>query len=182
MNAVERIHSDLADVSRLVLEAGQPSYASTIGGIQAKALLLAAASEFESDLTAIVLEFCQERFPYRSIIPEIVQKKAITRQYHTWFQWDGRNANSFFSLFGQDFKQFAAGVVNEDDELQDSVANFLKLGAERNLLVHKDFARFTLTSTADEVFERYQKARLFIGRVKKLLETFEDKQAGGGES
>lgn len=173
MNAVERIHVHLGGSAAILLNAAEPSYASTVEGLQAKALLLAAASEFETALTKAVLNFCQRRFSYNSIIPEIIDRKAISRQYHTWFNWDGRNANAFFSLFGKEFKEFASKAVSEDDALDKSIKEFLALGAERNLLVHKDFARYAVSSTADEIFARYKAAELFVERVSDLLEEFE---------
>jgi hypothetical protein len=67
---------------------------------------LAAASYFESKLSADVLNFCQEDSGGNKPVPAIISNKAITRQYYTWFDWKGNTATTFFNLFGADFKKY----------------------------------------------------------------------------
>ena len=31
------------------------------------------------------------------MIPSLVKNKAVSRQYHTWFDWNSNNANAFFN-------------------------------------------------------------------------------------
>ena len=82
------------------------------------------------------------------LVGEIVRNKAVSRQYHTWFQWNARNANSFYGLFGSDFRKFMKRKVR-DDNLGDSVRAFLELGNERNRLVHQDYGVFVLEKTTE---------------------------------
>ena len=58
----------------------------------------------------------------------LVRNKAVSRQYHTWFEWRGSNANSFFGLFGSDFRDFMKARIRRDGDLDDSVARFSSSG------------------------------------------------------
>src|SRR5690242_14235303 len=66
-------------------------------------LVLSVSSYFEHRIRETVLEFVVERTNSDDSILSLVKTKAIERQYHTFFQWDGKNANSFFSMFGEHF-------------------------------------------------------------------------------
>lgn len=68
-----------------------------------KALAIAAASEFEVDLATIIIDFVNERSGNDLQVASFVKSKAVKRQFHTYFNWEGANANQFFSLFGKEF-------------------------------------------------------------------------------
>ena len=106
------------------------------------------------------------------LIEEFVNNKAISRQYHTLFQWESGNANSFFGLFGSDFKTYMKKKVKEDDVIADSIKAFLEVGNDRNRLVHQNFGAFTLDKDAKEIFELYQKARPFVEGLSSLMSDF----------
>jgi hypothetical protein len=70
-----------------------------------KNILLSAASYFEKEITETVIEFAKSHSNNDDLVISIIKQKAVSRQYHTYFQWDGsKNANTFFGLFGDDFK------------------------------------------------------------------------------
>jgi hypothetical protein len=102
--AVDRIHSEYSDVSRLLQSTGEISLATVMDANSRKALLLAAASYFESRIAEDVLCYCQKVVGKNTLVPAFIQNKAISRQYHTWFDWDRDTASKFFSLFGANFK------------------------------------------------------------------------------
>lgn len=137
-----------------------------------KALLLAAASHFENRLTDTVKDFAKEATTDDHPIVSLIEAKAIERQYHTWFDWDKGNANRFFRLFGNGFKQYAQDQVNQEDELRDSIRAFLEIGDRRNKLVHGDFADFRMNKTSKEIYELYQSATRFVEWFPQAIREF----------
>ena len=69
-----------------------------------KGLLLASASYFENRITETLLGMVSNATNNNLTVDEFFRNKAISRQYHTYFQWESSNANSFFGLFGEGFK------------------------------------------------------------------------------
>jgi hypothetical protein len=140
--------------------------------ILGKALLLAAASSFEKLICNQVKEFVAEKTNSLSII-SLIEIKAINRQYHTWFKWDGTNANNFFALFGPEFKNINIDKVKASPKLEESIKKFIELGSERNKLVHEDFATYQLDKTLDEIYQTYCVAKYFALNIKNMLNEVE---------
>jgi hypothetical protein len=135
-----------------------------------KNILLSIASYFENEITEIMIEFAKTRSNNDELIVSLIKTKAIKRQYHTYFDWDkGTNANSFFSLFGDNFKIEMYKRVKENQTLELSVKAFLELGQERNKLVHQNFAEIVLDKTAEEIYTLYKRAILFIDTIRQEL-------------
>lgn len=170
--SVDRIYSDIDQLLSLLSSSGEISLRSSADDTYRKSLLLSIASYFESALTKAVLDFVEEQTCNRHIVVSLVKTKAISRQYHTWFEWDRNNANSFFSLFGSDFKESATRVVKEDQKLEASIKSFLELGRDRNRLVHQDYASFPLEKTSDEIYQSYQSALFFVNWVPGALRRY----------
>lgn len=132
-----------------------------------KNILLSAASYFENEITETVIEFAKVHSDNDDLVVSIVRQKAVSRQYHTYFQWDGsKNANSFFALFGEEFKNKMSSKVKYDPELDESIKAFYQIGQERNKMVHQNFAEIVLDKTAEEIYKLYQKALFFIDTIK----------------
>lgn len=137
-----------------------------------KTLVLSAASFFEDKIRKILLNFVSEQTKKHELIVAFVKSKAISRQYHTYFDWDGKNANRFFSLFGSDFKESASSDVKNNEELDLYVKSFLELGSIRNKLVHLNFASIPLDKTCEEIYSLYKKAFGFIEYIEIKLYTY----------
>jgi len=165
---VDRLYEESSSVIQ-ALGSTEPSLFVSAGDIFRKALVLAVASYFEYRVTTCVLEFVRERANGSSLIVGLVTNKAISRQYHTWFNWDGTNANQFFSLFGSEFRQMMGDRVNASDELRASIRAFLEVGSERNKLIHQDFASFSLEKTLDEIYDLYRLSLLFVNGLSTHL-------------
>jgi len=133
-----------------------------------KALLLAAASHFEHQITRSLESFVEEQSKSDQFT-EFVKNRAIERQYFSYFNWDAKNANKFFALFGDGFLSYMESRVRDDEHLERSVIAFLAIGKKRNDLVHNDYASFPLEMTADEIYELYGKAREFTDSIPDLL-------------
>jgi hypothetical protein len=118
-----------------------------------KNILLSAASYFEKEISEIVIEFAKTHSDNDELVVSIIRAKAIKRQYHTYFDWEkANNANSFFALFGDDFKNKMANRVKVEQTLDASIKAFLQLGQERNKLVHQNFAEIVIDKTAEEIY------------------------------
>lgn len=169
ITVVDRLYEEFNAITGALGQAVQPSLCITANDCFRKALLLAAASHFERVITAAVLSYVEIGTKKNPVICEFVRKKGLSRQYHTLFKWDGKNANTFFALFGDTFASYAKQRVKDDSALDDSIRAFLELGEDRNRLVHEDFGNFTLEKTAAEIFELFKRAQIFADRVAVLL-------------
>lgn len=164
---VDRLHDDF-----LLLIAhldGELSLRSTADDSFRKSLLLASASYFEFQLSQCVRQFASDSSNDSSLIAGLVNRKVIERQYHSWFDWKTNNANLFYKMFGNEFFQFMKEKHAVERWLDASVNSFMELGRARNLLVHENFAAFTLEKTASEIFSAYENAAKFVEAIPEYL-------------
>ena len=151
-------------------EKGEVSFQTSVADNFRKTLLLSVASYYETRVKDLLIEFFGEDSPELTIT--FIRNKAIERQYHTFFSWRDKNANTFFGLFGGDFRDFMKQTVKDDEQLSEAIKAFLKLGDARNELVHENFATFPLESTPEQVYELYQKASVFLDALPKKLREY----------
>ena len=173
---VDVLHEDFIALLSVLDEADEVSLRAVADDNFRKSLLLAAASYFERRMTEIVLSFVEDATNRNLLVTALVRNKAVSRQYHTWFDWETGNANRFFRLFGSDFGDFMKRRIREDDEFDAAVRAFLEVGRERNRLVHQDFGAFPLEKTTEEIHALYRRALRFVEAVPGALRAFD---AGG---
>lgn len=165
---VEKLYKDNKALSEYLTTQGEISFQSQVDDNFTKVLLLAAASNLEYQLTNILNGFVIKASYNCQPLISFVQKKAIIRQYHTYFDWRDGSANPFFSLFGEVLsKQIKTDRANKN--LDDGIKSFMEIGVLRNTMVHEDFVSFTLNKTADEVFNLYEKSLTFISYLSDTL-------------
>jgi hypothetical protein len=169
---VEKLYSEFVEIRAVLTPEVTPSLSVVVNDNFRKALLLAVASYFEYRIVEAIIAFYQARSSHPCAV-NFVRKKALDRQYHTLFEWGGRNANRFFQLFGDDYATHMKQIVAKDAAISDGVQAFLELGEDRNRLVHGNFAAFVLEKTAEDIFATYQRALQFVGLVETSLLTFE---------
>ena len=143
----------------------------------AKTLLIAAASYFEIRLTQIIIDLYLEMTHGVEELAEFVKKQAIGTRFAQLFQWGsgkgpGRNANSFYVLFGEAFSAHMKQRVQEDREFDDSVRAFLEIGNLRNQMVHGNYADFQLNKTVEEVYSLYVRAHRFVDKFPDAIRQF----------
>ncbi|MFC0471886.1 HEPN domain-containing protein [Halalkalibacter kiskunsagensis] len=126
-----------------------------------KVLLLSVASFFEKEVTDLVMNYISNKTEDNHLIVSFVNNKAISRQYHTYFDWKGKNANQFFGLFGSDFKKEIEKEIKEK-ELETAVKAFLELGGLRNNMVHQNTGIYNIEKTTKEIYELYKIALSFL--------------------
>ena len=163
------------NISERLAAIGEISLKTTFDSLFAKSLLIAVTSFFEGriqdDIKAFVMEVAQS-----PLVSGLIQSKAISRQYYTYFKWETANANAFFALFGSDFREFMQAEVKQNPELGSAVRAFLDLGRDRNNVVHVDFATNAAAKTADEVYDAYQTALQFVDALPVKYREFASRQ------
>lgn len=178
---VDKLYGEYLAIVQMMDRYGAVSFRNTLNDNFRKTLLLCAASHFEFKITSDVVSFCAEVAKGNSLIPSLVKNKAVSRQYHTWFDWNSGNANAFYAMFGDDFKVHMAALIKRDDNLTKSVSDFLEIGRERNRLVHQDYGSFFLEKTAEEIFTLYASALMFVEFIPKALRDYSIKTEGSAE-
>ena len=168
---VDRLYGDFNAVVDCLGEA-EISLRSTAQDNFRKALLLAAASYFEKRVKEQIVDLVAQFTGNFELVTEFVRNKAMERQYHTYFGWTGRNANSFYGLFGEGFKKYMTDIVQANDEYKASVVAFLELGNERNRLVHMDFGEIPRGKTAEEIYGLYKTATTFVESLSGHFATY----------
>ncbi|ORB17846.1 hypothetical protein BST37_03035 [Mycobacterium noviomagense] len=163
---VQAVFDDHAAIVAHLQNAGELSYSTTLESTFPKVMLLAAASNLEEQIKAAVIAFVRKTAGDSEEVVNFLRNKAIERQYHTFFQWDGKNANQFFSLFGENFKKRMKEIVDADPELRQSIRDFLDLGNARNSLVHGDYAAAAMDKSALDVLSQYHSACVFVRRLE----------------
>ncbi len=175
---VDSLQREYDSISKFLEESKETSLASDLNKHFKKILVLSSASYFESEIYQILIECITQKTNNDSRIVNFLKKKAISQQYHTYFSWGekneptkpGKNANSFFSLFGNEFKVIAAKEVENNVELGKSILAFLELGHLRNILVHSNFASYNLdTKTTEDIYSLYKNSLTFIEYIKLKL-------------
>lgn len=158
---VDALHRDFDDLLAVLDEAGEISLRSTADANFRKALLLAAASYFERQLTDVVVSFAEAATAPNHVVTWLIKRRVVERQYHNWFSWDASNANRFFSMFGDSFKDHMSTLINRDN-LSSSIQAFMEIGRERNRMVHQDYGSYTLEKTSEEIYQMYRSATKFV--------------------
>ena len=147
----------------------------------AKALLLAVASGFEAKLAEIVRTICRDCITGDNLRSDahplmgLVESKVISREYSKWFDWDAKNANRFFRMFGKGFSDYAQAEVMRNATLSNSIRSFVTIGRERNNLVHKDFASFEMENSALDIYKLYKDAQHFLTWIPGAIRAYLDK-------
>jgi hypothetical protein len=166
---IDQLYADNASVLAHLLEANEISMYSDLDGKLKKVLVMSAASYFEAEIRSIVEVFVSRASNANAAVIGLVKNKAIERQFHTFFSWKERNANLFFSLFGEAFSKHCREQVKSNSEMTGAIAAFMELGETRNKLAHLNFGAFPVEKTSAEIYGLYQRAMPFLTFVRKRL-------------
>lgn len=179
---VARLHAEFRALADLLSGAGEPSLLVTADDCFRKALLLSAASHFETIVTEAIVRFFEESSSNNERVIEFVRRKALTRQYHTLFDWEAKNANRFFAFFGNACRTSFEEKCKTEPRFDAAMSAFLEVGRERNRLVHQNFGAFSLEKTAEEIFELYSSAEYFVGAIQDLLRGYAVRTSTGTDA
>jgi hypothetical protein len=133
-----------------------------------KVLVLSIASYFEHQIVDAVSRLAESAKSEQ--VENLIKSKAIARQYHTYFDWESRNANRFLSLFGSKFKNDVSTEIRADRFLEEGCESFLTLGRTRNRLVHENFAEFSLDYALEDIVEQYGRALSFVAYLSERVQ------------
>lgn len=170
-SAVDRLYSDFSLMIEHI-DDSEISLRSAAEEIFQKSLYVAIGSYFEQRITTYIVEFMSEASGGNVLVREFTRIKGVSRQYHTFFEWGGRNANRFFAMFGSDFRDHMVQHVRGNPEYADAIRAFLEVGDMRNEVAH-DFGSVTLTKTVDEIYQRYRQALAFVEEIPLRFEEYE---------
>ncbi len=166
---VDRLHAENEALLKYLAERSETSFGIAFADQARKVLLLAAASYLEHCVLDIVMRCVERRTNSDVLVLSFVKTKAIGRQYHTFFNWEGNNANQFFGLFGKDFRDTMTDAVKGNEPLDGAIKAFLQIGRLRNEMVHGNFISYPLESTATEIFSLFEQAQEFIKELESRL-------------
>ena len=169
MDVVEALYNGSKDLDLFLLANNELSLKIYADANLRKNLLLASASYFEKEITSSILEFTKIVAREDQRLITFVEKKALSRQYHSMFDWNCNNCNAFLGLFGDEFKKIFTSAISANPELEDAVRAFMEIGQERNRMVHQDFGQYTLEKTPDEILILHKKAKMFVVAMKESL-------------
>ncbi|MET9082735.1 HEPN domain-containing protein [Streptomyces sp. NPDC004237] len=155
------------------LQVREPSFHSTLQTMLPKVLLLAAASEFEHYVCLHLRDYVRDHVTAPGIF-SLVDNKAISRQYHTYFNWRDKKAGTFWGLFGKEQKKAIEAEISAKEQIREGQEAFLEVGSVRNELVHSNYATFTLNKTLEEVYDLYLSGSAFVDELPRLLRTNTD--------
>lgn len=165
---IKTLYEEYGELIEFCRSNGQISFEMYINDTYKKSLLLSAASYFEVTITKTIHDFVNGKSRQNPEIVAFVDNKAIKRQYHTFFNWEGNNANQFFGLFGDAFKRRAREEIQAKGLGEAEVA-FLSIGQERNRLVHQNYIEAQINNTFEEIWIKYEKACDFVELITQLL-------------
>jgi len=169
-DSIELYYQRQEAIYQFLVASREVSFAQDVEQAIRKNLALAASSFFEQEVVDIVCGFTSMKSSGCNPLVSFVRNKALKRQFHSLFDWEkGKNANGFFSLFGEDFKADAESEVKSDARLAESVKAFLELGHLRNCIVHQNYADFVSDKTSVELLATYRTARIFVDYLRKKL-------------
>lgn len=163
------------ELLEFLIKSNEVSMAQDFQLMLKKNLPLAAASYFESEISKILLNFIRKATNGCNLTMCFLEKKAIKRQYHTLFDWDKRNINTFLAFFGEDFKTEVSEEIRLDRTLDQAAKDFLTLGYIRNCIVHQNYAAYDSDVTSDDIYQKFLSAKKLVAYIEGKLMT-----AGGG--
>lgn len=177
---IDALYKQNREAVIVVTNANEISIASDLDNKLKKHLVMEAASYFETEVRNAIETFAATASGNNAAVIALIKQKALERQYHTFFDWDKRNANKFFSHFGELFSIRCKREVAEQKDLTEAVAAFLELGEMRNKLAHLNFALYPIDKTSDEIYAMYQKAIRFLHYIKASLSQVSSPAHGQG--
>lgn len=147
------------------------SLRNSMENIFQKSLAIAIGNYFEHRVTDIVLEFVKKSSDNNVLIAEFV-RSHMSRQYHNYFAWKNaaENANSFYVVFGEDFRKYMKKYINDNPQYGDSVKAFIRVGNIRNEVAHIENP--TINQTTQELYALYEKAFVFVEELPLRFDEF----------
>ena len=175
-SVVDRLYSDFKLIIEQIDDPENP--ASTISlrnsteDVFQKTLTVAIGAYFERRITDAVLDLVGKS-SNNTLAPEFARIRGIEKSYHSLFNWGDNNANSFYRLFGGDFRDYMKEYVKNNDEFGRAAKAFLELGNARNEVAH---TFNSVGKTTEEIYDLYRIALLFVDQIPLRFDEFAQRQ------
>jgi len=166
---IDKFYEDYSALHRYLLERNEPSFAIEIGNNFRKSLVLAIASYFEHAICDVIRTMTSTHASGNVLLTSLVEAKAVSRQYHAYFDWDSPSANKFFGCFGEACKADFLARQKAEPDFKASTQAFLELGQTRNRLVHRNYVQFDVDKTPEEIYGQFTIALPFLEYVSRTL-------------
>lgn len=139
--------------------------------LASKTLILGCASYLESRVTEVVVQELRISGKESCPVYNFAKNQGVSRKYHTWFDWKKTNAVDFYAQFGHDFKVFAAEFMDEEERRNAEFA-FMKIGSDRNILIHNNYLSYSINDGYAEIFARCERAMRYPLFLSELFVEF----------
>lgn len=166
---IDKFYDDHLALGEFLLKSGEMSFAVEAGNNFRRSLVLAVASFFEHEISEIIRQMPARHAEGNAMLTALIETKAISRQYHTYFDWDNMSANKFFGSFGDGCKSEFQAKTKGDTAFKASVTAFLELGQTRNRLVHRNYVQFDVDKTAEDIYTQFKLALAFLDYIRVTL-------------
>jgi len=164
---INKLYNDFESLKNYLLKNKELDYLNIVEKQFTKNLIISSASFLESKMQEVLINFIESTSNH-SLIINFLKNKAISRQYHTYFDWNSKNANNFLGLFGTDFKDKIKVRIKEEN-IDEYIKSFLELGRIRNELIHQNFILYTTDKTIKEIIELFNSSLKFLNFFEKEL-------------
>lgn len=165
---IESIDSFLSESDKM-----SPSAAIDAASLINKALIISCASYLEYQICAIIEDYYKVKTNNCEQSVLFVKNKAISRQYHTYFNWDAANISTFAGMFGPRFKQRINQLSDASEDFNIEAVAFIRIGKTRNMLAHNNFYFYTESYTTRELRVDFLNAIKLIERIRSELHSRE---------
>lgn len=155
MSSVRAIRIRFSHV-REAIDAKAASSLVFLNELETKFFIVAAGGDLEKRTIDAILHLYRSS-NIRPHLIDFVNRKALKRQFHTLFNWDQDNANSFFGLFGEE-KRSEMKEICREEPYKTQVSSFLRINRLRNEIVHEGMANYSVPVTIDEAEKLYEQA------------------------
>jgi hypothetical protein len=169
-NVVDDFYSNYEQLSALIEGTNQISLRVWVNESFRRVLVLTMANYLETKVKTLIQELCRKKTGSELVFSFLAN--SMERQYHTYFDWEKRNANKFFSLFGKRFKDEMVKEVESSEKLDEGIVAFLEIGNTRNILMHEDLFFVDIgNKTTKEFYESFKSATFFVDYLVKKFES-----------
>lgn len=124
----------LEETEVIIQSQGEISLLQRLRQSNVRTALVASGSCFEQELISGIEQLSRNRCT--RAFSSLIVSKALKRQYHTLFEWEGKRLGFFKGLFGAQVKE-RFDAMAKDDEWSSQMRAFLTVGHSRNIASHK---------------------------------------------
>lgn len=134
-----------------------------------KYLILAASSFFEEQIKTYIRDFVSEVSKNNKAVIKFFDVKLLDRGYHSIIDWkEETKLKTFCKFFDANIQTY---LDMHDPNIESHFSAFLRLGIDRNFLVHKNLSTYNVNCTLDDVFNYYESAKKFVDSIPTMLKT-----------